>query len=87
MTLNSPSDPPSLAHQEILYEKHTREDHVAYVLHACCYIIDHARAGIYIWVFPKGSHERDILGVILIEIQTTFQYKRQRRNMGVRPMQ
>lgn len=58
-------------------------DHTIDVLPRYSHIMDLAQTGID-RVFLKGSEGRDIADVILTETQTTLQYKRQRKNRGIR---
>lgn len=56
MTSDAQEGPPRLTHQKILEEDHARINHIIDVLHACCRIMDLARAGIEREDFLEGIY-------------------------------
>lgn len=65
MSPNAPEDLPRQTHQEILEEKHVREDRVVDMLHICHCIIEIGQMGIYRRIFSDGSEVRDVLDVMM----------------------
>lgn len=77
-------DPCRPAHQEILEDEQTWEDHVVDVFPRCRPIMEIVHTSIDIRLFPDGPDVRDVLDALIREARETLQYRKQCENKGAR---